>query len=121
MTTGYEGLDLLLALILAAATFWYGYTIADELIKKFKKKTYWLTIYYENTNTSEVIGTYRERNMRNAMLNHFLSYGRDLALLEVKTDTDYNDILMAYSLNIDGKIHHFVMIMELEDVEIEQR
>ena len=120
MSTGYEGLDLLLVLILAAATSWYGYTIADELIKKYKKKTFWLTRYYEDTKTSEVIGTYKERNMRNAMLNHFLSYGRDLSLLEVETETDYNNLLMAYSLNIDGTTHHFVMIMDLEDIEIEQ-
>ena len=119
MSTGYDGLDLLLALILAAATFWYGYTIADELIKKFKKKTYWLTVYHEDSDTYELIDSYKERNMRNAVLNHLLSYGCDLSLLRFKTDMKYNDLVMIYALNLDGETKYFTMLKEIEGVTVE--
>lgn len=117
MTTGYEGLDLLLALILAAATFWYGYTIADELIKKFRKKTYWLTIYHKDTEKYVVITSFRERNMRNAILSHQLSYGCDLSSLKFKTYIDYNDIGMVYTLELNGETHIFSMYKDRKDTD----
>ena len=128
MTTGYEGLDLLLALILVAATFWYGYSMADvlkeivnKLIKKYKKKTYWLTVYHKDRGKSSVATSFRERNMRNAILSHQLSYGCDLSLLKLKIHTKYNDIGMVYTLEINGETHIFAMHKDRKDTGDEQR
>ena len=121
MTTGYETLDLILALILAASSIWYGYTIADELIKIFKKKTYWLTVYHEDSDTYELIDSYKERNMRNAVLNHLSSYKCDMTLLKFQTEMDYNELVMIYALNVDGETYYFTMLKEIEGVTFEQR
>ncbi|MGM9987600.1 MAG: hypothetical protein ACI35O_10275 [Bacillaceae bacterium] len=119
--TGIISLDIVLILIMEAATIWYIYSIKDDVINIIKKKTYILYIYHEGTQRFEVITKYKERSMRNAMTEHFLSYERDLALLYYKPYMDYNEFVMNYTLTIDGDVYQFTMIQEIEGVTIEQR
>lgn len=121
MTTGNMTLDVLLALILLAATIWYVKSLVVELYRLLRKKTYRLSIYHDDEQTHEFICTYRERSMRSAMVNHFLSYNCDLAKLRYQPYIEYNDLVMCYTLNIEGETYYFTMFQEVEGVKVEQR
>ena len=120
--TGNTGMDTLLVLIMIAATIWYIDSTKEDLAKllnKLKKKHYTLYIYHEGNKKFEKITTYKERNMRNAIVQHFLSYERDISLLRFKPYTDYNDYTMHYVLDIDGDLYIFAMLRESEGVKVE--
>lgn len=85
----------------------------NQFIYRLKKKNYTLYIYHEGTKQFEEHTTYRERTMRNAITEHFLSYGGNATLSRFKTQRDYNDYAMYYDLNVDGDTYNFKMIKEV--------
>ena len=88
----------------------------NQLIYRLKKKNYTLYIYHEGTKQFEVHTTYKERTMRNAITEHFLSYGGNATLSNFKTYRDYNDYEMYYELNVDGDTYNFAMIKEVNGI-----
>ena len=86
-----------------------------ELKKILKKKRYILYIYYEGSQDYELITTYKERSMRNAILEHLLSYEKGRVTNYFYSDMNYNEYVMNYSMVIDGEIKRFSMIQELDD------
>ena len=121
MTTNYPLLDFVIGFILGYATIWYVNSIYKELRKILKKKYYTLYIFDERNEKFEKVSTYKERSMRNAITEHFLSYGGNAELTHFRTITDYNDNTMRYFLTINGDHCFFAMLRESDGAKIEQR
>lgn len=118
--TDYLLLDFILGAILGYTTVWYIHSVIKELSKMLKKKHYTLYIYHEGNQKFEKVTTYKERSMRNAITEHFLSYNGNATISHFKTITDYNDNTMRYLLTVDGDAYLFTMLREAEGVTNEQ-
>ena len=69
----------------------------------------------------EMVATYKERSMRNAITEHIQSYGGNADLTRIKIITDYNENTMRYFLTVNGDACFFAMLRESDGAKIEQR
>ena len=119
--TKYIILDIVIIAIFVAATLWYIQTAGKDIVNLFKKKYYTLYIYHEGEEKFKKVATYKERSMRNAITEHFLSYNGNATLSHFKTITDYNENTMRYFLSVDGDAYLFTMLREVDGAKVEQR
>ena len=119
--TDYPLLDFIIGFVFGYATIWYIESVYKELRKILKKKYYTLYIFDEGNEKFEKIATYKERSMRNAITEHFMSYNGNAELTHFRTITDYNDNTMRYFLTVNGDHCFFTMLREAEGVKVEQR
>ena len=110
--TDYLLLDFMIGFVFVYATLWYVDSVYKELRKILKKKYYTLYIFDEGNEKFEKVATYKERSMRNAITEHFLSYNGNAELTHFRTYTDYNDYTMYYVLNVNGDTNMYAMLRE---------